>query len=170
MPARYQNKDALLEAIHTARSQLEKKFSKLTPEQMVWPGSMDEWSVKDILAHLADWEQRFIGWYQAGVRGEVVHTPAPGMNWGDLAELNQQGYEKHLNETLHEVLDYYHRSYKQILTLIEGMSDDELFNVGYFQWTGKKPLENWVAANTSRHYNWARRNIRITVIRKAFAE
>ena len=169
MSPRHQNKAELLAAIRTNRSNLEKKFSNLTPEQMVWPGSMDEWSVKDILAHLADWEQRFIGWYQAGLRGEEVHTPAPGLNWGNLPELNQQGYEKHLHKTLDEVLDYYHASYQQILSLIEGMSQDELFTPGYYQWTGVKPLQNWVAANTSRHYNWARRNIRTRLIRKAFS-
>ena len=53
------DKPQLLESIRDTRAGLEKKYAKLTPEQMVWPGSMGDWSVKDILAHLVDWERRF---------------------------------------------------------------------------------------------------------------
>jgi hypothetical protein len=168
MSRRAKTKVELLESIRSTRQQLEKKFGKLTPEQMVWPGSMGDWSVKDILAHLVDWEQRFIGWYQAGLRGEIPETPAPGLKWSELPKLNQQGYERHRHESLDEVMALYETSYKQILALIEGMSKDEIFTPKYYAWTGESSLLGWIAANTSSHYNWARRNIRTTVIRKAF--
>jgi hypothetical protein len=166
MSRRAKTKKELIESIRTTRELLEKKFSKLTPSQMVWPGSMDNWSVKDILAHLVDWEQRFIGWYKAGVRGEVPETPAPGMTWRELPKLNQEGYEKHKDESLEHVLEQYERSYQRILELVEGMEEKEIFEAGYYEWTGDSSLLPWIAANTSSHYNWARRNIRTTVIRK----
>ena len=162
-------KEDLLEAIRTARSQLEKKFSKLTPKQMIWPGSMDDWSVKDILAHLVDWEQRLIGWYQAGFRGEIPETPAPGMTWRDLPKLNQQVYERHRDEPLEEVLEDFENSHIEILELVEGMSEKEIFTKGFYAWTGNSSLETWIAANTYKHYNWARRQIRTTKIRKSTA-
>jgi hypothetical protein len=146
---------------------LEKKFSKLTPTQMVWPGSIDDWSVKDILAHLVDWEQRFIGWYQAGLQGKVPEIPAPGMTWRDLAKLNQAGYERHKNETLEEVLGQFGKSYQECYTLIEPMTDRELFEPKVYEWTGKSPLLRWIAANTSEHYTWASRNIRTKLIQNA---
>lgn len=167
MSRRAKTKKELVESIRTAREQLEKKFSKLTPKQMVWPGSMDEWSVKDILAHLVDWEQRFIEWYQAGQRGEVPETPAPGMTWRELPKLNQKGFERHKNETLEKVLEQSEKSYQEILELVEGMSEPEIFEAKYYAWTGDSSLLSWIAANTSSHYNWARRNIRTTVISKA---
>ena len=79
MSRRAKSKKELLDSIRSTRELLEKKFSRLTPEQMVWSGSMGDWSVKDILAHLVDWEQRFIGWYKIGQKGEIPETPAPGM-------------------------------------------------------------------------------------------
>jgi hypothetical protein len=167
MSRRAKTKQELLESIRASRELLEKKFSKLTPEQMVWPGSMDDWSVKDILAHLVDWEQRLINWYQAGLRGEVPHTPAPGMTWRDLPELNRQGYERHKNESLEEVMEQFEASYRQILSLVQGMSEREIFEPGVHEWTGNYPLLTWIAANTSSHYNWARRNIKTRVIRLA---
>ena len=169
MSRRAKTKAELLESIHTTREKLEKKFSKLTPTQMEWPGSMNEWSVKDILAHLVDWEQRFISWYKTGLQGKVPETPAPGMNWRDLPKLNQQGYERHKDDPLEEVLDQFEKSYNEILALVKGMTPQEIFEPYYYPWTGKSALLSWIVANTSSHYDWARRNIRTTVIRKACA-
>lgn len=160
-------KAELLASIHVAREKLNKKFSKLSPEQMVWPGSMDDWSVKDILAHLVDWEQRFIHWYQQGLRGEKPQTPAPGMTWRDLPKLNKMFYEKHKSESLDYVLEQYEKSYNEILNQVESMQEREIFEKRYYDWTGKYPLLIWIDANTASHYDWAHRNIRTKVITSA---
>lgn len=166
MSRRAKNKGELLESIRSSRKALEKKFAKLTPSQMIWPGSMDDWSVKDILAHIVDWEQRFIGWYKAGVKGGTPETPAPGMNWRELPKLNQEGYQLHKDETLERVLDQFSKSYQECLTLIMDMTEEEIFEPGVYDWTKGSSLLTWIAANTSSHYDWARRNIRTTLINR----
>ena len=166
MSRRAKTKKELLDSIRATRQALDRKFSKLTPKEMVWPGSMDDWSVKDILAHLVDWEQRFIEWYNDGLRGEIPETPAPGFTWRELPKLSQEGYERHKHETLESVLDQYEKSYQEIYELVEGMQEQEIFEAEYYEWTGNSSLLSWIAANTSSHYNWARRNIRTTVITK----
>ena len=166
MSRKAKTKKELLDSIQTTRELLEKKFSKLTPTQMVYPGSMGDWSVKDILAHLVDWEQRFIGWYQVGLQGEVPETPAPGMTWRELPKLNQAGYEQHKDDSLENVLAQFEKSYQEILRLVEGMEEQEIFEAKYYEWTGDSSLLPWIVANTSSHYNWARRNIRTTVIKR----
>lgn len=166
MSRRAKTKQELLESIQHSFLNLKKKYSGLSPEQMVWPGSMGEWSVKDILAHLVDWEQRFINWYQAGKEGETPETPAPGYTWRELPRLNQSGYEIHKDDSLEGVLQQSQTSYREIFNLVQGMAEEEIFEIGYYAWTGRSPLLHWIAANTSSHYAWARRNIRTTVIRK----
>ena len=166
MSRRAKTQKELIESIRTTRELLEKKYSKLTPKQMVWPGSMDDWSVKDILAHLVDWEQRFIAWYKAGQKGETPETPAPGFTWRELPKLNQEGYEQHKNDKLENVLEQSEKSYQEILELVTGMKEQEIFEEKYYGWTGATPLLPWISANTSSHYNWARRNIRTTIITK----
>ena len=133
---------------------------------MIWLGSMEDWSVKDILAHLVDWEQRFIGWYKAGQKGEIPVTPEAGYTWRELPTLNQDWCEKHKNDALEDVLEQFAKSYLEILELVEGMNEEEIFEEEYYEWTGSTPLLIWIAANTSSHYNWARKNIRTTVIAK----
>jgi hypothetical protein len=153
MSRRAKTKKELLESIRTTREDLNEKFSKLTPQQMVWPGSMDAWSVKDILAHLVDWEQRFIGWYKAGVKGETPKTPEPGFTWRELPKLNQEWFERHKIDTLEDVLERYEKSYMEIFELVEGMKEEEIFEENYYEWTGTTPLLPWIAANTSSLYN-----------------
>ena len=166
MGRRAKTKTELLDSIRTSREQLNQKFSSLTPNQMTWPGSMGDWSVKDILAHLVDWEQRFIKWYQVGLLGEEPVTPEPGITWRQLPKLNQIGYQRHRNDSLADVLSNYENSYREILELIEGMSEEEIFTELTYSWTGSQSLLSWIAANTSSHYNWARRNIHSTIIKR----
>ena len=170
MSRRATSKQELLDSIQHSNQVLTKKYSGLSPKQMVWPGSMGEWSVKDILAHLVDWEQRFIQWYQAGRKGETPETPALGYTWRELPRLNQLGYEMHKDDSLEDVMEQSQTSYQEIYHLVEGMAEEEIFEVGYYAWTGTSPLLHWIAANTSSHYAWARRNIRTTVIRKGCPE
>jgi hypothetical protein len=136
-------KEQLLALIHAEHTKLDKKMDGLSAEEMVFPGAMGDWSVKDILAHLMDWEQRLVSWYEAGLRGDVLHLPAPGFHWGQLPALNQQGYEHHKHRSLQNVADCIAH---QVLALIGDMTE-EMFEVGRYAWTGKNRTAN--TANTS---------------------
>lgn len=159
-------KAVLLATIRDERGRLERKLAGLTPDEMVRPGCMGDWSVKDILAHLVDWEQRLVGWYEAGRRGETPAIPAPGRTWQDLAALNQAGLERHRGRPLDDVLADFAASHGQVLALIRAMSDAEIFTAGRYAWTGKSSLQHWIEANTADHYRWAWTQIRPEKIRQ----
>src|SRR5512139_2175186 len=84
------SKADLLKSTQVEREKLILKINPLTAEELMFPGTMGEWSVKDILQHLVDWEQRWMRWYQAGKCGEVVHTPEDGYNWRQMGLLNER--------------------------------------------------------------------------------
>jgi uncharacterized protein (TIGR03083 family) len=153
-------KDALLKDIRTERGALEEFLSALTPPQMVMPGAIAEWSVKDVLAHLAEWEQLLLVWYQAGLRGEIPPLPAPGYSWAQMDELNQKIYEKYRDNSLEDVQDYFRTSYLQVLEAVQAMAEDELFPPGRYTWTKKNALAAYVVPCTSEHYDWARQEMR----------
>jgi hypothetical protein len=148
-------KSTLLEAIHAERGKLEAKINGLSPAELVYPGSMGEWSVKDILQHLVDWEQRWISWYEAGKRGESVHTPAPGYNWRQMGELNEAFHQKHKNRPLADVLEDFKSSYLQIKSIVEKIPEAEMLSINLYSWTGRLPLIAWISGNTCEHYCWA---------------
>jgi hypothetical protein len=156
----YLNKEIILQRLRTERRRLEQNLEVLSDEQMEMTGVVGEWTVKDLLAHLVDWEQRFIGWYQAGVRGEVPETPAPGISWENLDVLNQRIYEKNKNRALDDVREDFNTSYEQVLAVIEVIPEKELFARGQYAWLGEGNLVGYVLANTAHHYRWAKRAIR----------
>lgn len=157
---RFTTKADLLKEILAARVRLDKVLSGLSPAEKETPGVIADWSVKDILAHLMDWEQRFMGWYQAGVRGETPQTPAPGLTWGQLHELNRQIYERYRAAPLAEIEENFNASSRAIAALVACMTDDDLFRPGVYTWVDKGVMAGWVAANTCNHYEWARTKIR----------
>ena len=148
-------KSGLLASTYSERVKLEAKISGLTPAELEFPGSMGEWSVKDILQHLVDWEQRWISWYQAGKRGAAMVTPEPGYNWRQMGVLNERYRQKCKDRPLDEVLADFQHSYRKILEVIEKIPEEEMLTLGVYPWTGKLPLIAWIAGNTCEHYKWA---------------
>jgi hypothetical protein len=157
---KYLNKQVILERIQTERRRLEQNLERLGDDQMEIVGVVDEWTVKDLLAHLSDWEQRFIGWFEAGVRGEIPETPAPGIRWEDLDMLNRHIYEKHRGRTLEDVRQEFEESYRRVLAVIEGIPEEEMFAVGKYAWLEGNNLVGVILANTANHYRWAKGCIR----------
>ena len=148
--------DQLLSASQQEHTALEELLATLTPEQMTQPGVLGEWSVKDVLAHLIEWEQMVLGWYKAGRRGQAPQIPAEGFNWGQLPALNQRIYEKHRGRPLGDVLKQFKASYRSVLKAVQGMSEEELFTRGHYAWTKTSALATYVIGCTSSHYHWAR--------------
>ncbi len=160
------SKTELLESTREERGILEKKIAGMTSEELLYPGSIGEWSVKDILQHLVDWEQRWISWYMAGKRGENVETPAPGYNWRQMGLLNEIYRQKQKDRPLDNVLTDFHNSYKQIMDMIKQIPEVEMLTPGIYPWTKKLPLIAWIAGNTCEHYKWAIQMIHPLSIRR----
>ena len=153
------SKHDLLEAALRERGKLDAVLRTVPPERMVEPGVVGEWSVKDVLAHLHEWERMALGWYRTGMRGEVPEVPAPGYTWNQTPQLNRAIFEKHRDRPLAEVVADFRASRREILGVIESLSDEDLFMAGRFAWTRKNALGAYFVSATSSHDLWARTRI-----------
>jgi len=155
-------KSELLKAVDLEHSSLNDTLALLTIRQMTQRGvTRGGWSVKDILAHLVEWQQMNLRWYEAGLRGEKPELPAPGITWRDLPRLNEMIYRKHRRQSLQAVQHDYRSSHDRIVALIKSLSDSDLVTIGRYSWTGPRwTLSDYFRANTSSHYLWARTRIR----------
>ena len=115
------------------------------------------WNIQDLLAHLTEWEQMFLGWYRVGRdRGQPI-LPAPGFKWNETPRLNQAIWHKHRLKSAKKALKEFDTSYQEVLVLIVCLSEQELLTPGHFAWTGKYPLTTYLAPNTCSHYRFATR-------------
>lgn len=159
-------KEQMLEEIDQERNALEEFLRSLTPDELVRPNILGPWSVKDVMAHLLEWEQMLLGWYKAGLRGKLPEKPAPGFKWNQLPELNQQIYEKYCDQSLQEVQRQFRASYRQIIKTLHGLPEEDLFTPKRFAWTEKHALLSFILPNTSSHYRWARAEMQKTMKKK----
>lgn len=157
---RPKTKQEIYDMIEAERSRLIKALDMLTDEQMELPGACELWSVKDILSHLVDWEQRGLRWYRAGLKGDVPKTPDEKYNWRQLPALNHEIYLRHKDLSLAEVRKNFAESFGEMMAAIDTMTEEELFKPNYYEWTGNGLLRDYVNANTASHYRWASAMIR----------
>ena len=161
MGKRLKRKD-LLDEICLERNLLDETLAHVPRRLLTKAGvTRGGWSVKDILAHLVEWQEMNLNWYAAGIRGETPAIPAPGFTLRDLPRLNRLIYRKHHRRPLQAVLDDYASYHQRVVGLIETLSDAELTTLGRFAWTGPSwTLSDYLRASTAAHYLWARARIR----------
>ena len=152
-------KTQILKRLTNERKLLEEEFATLTPEQMVQPGVVGEWSVKDVLAHLADWEAHMPIWIEAARRGDPVVEIEPGLSWRQFHEFNQRIFERHRNQSLVEVLKTFRGIHLQFMEMVENMPETEMFAPGRYGFVGKGTIYTWLSHYAS-HDSWARKKIR----------
>lgn len=153
-------KEEIIEQILVERRRLENNLAKLTPKQLVEPGVVGEWSVKDILAHLTAWEKLFLGWYDAGKRGEVPETPAPGYTWSNYYLLNDKIYKNNKDRPLEDVQKEFEEHYQYTLERVKGIPEEEWFEMKLYAWMEDRVhIARYIRANTGNHYRWAKSQI-----------
>jgi hypothetical protein len=134
----------IVEKLDTERRRLEHNISLLTQEQMVQAGVVGDWSVKDVLAHLADWEAHMPVWIEAARTGDPVVEIETGIKWGQYDEFNQRIFQRHRAQSLEEVLKYFRDTHQEFMNMVEAMPDDELHTQGRYGFIGKGAVYNWL--------------------------
>jgi len=151
------NRSELMDKLRAGRDQLDPALAQLNDEQMLLPGLNDNWSGKDLLAHIAFWEWRAAHLFDQLVRtGKVVDTVGLPT---DLNALNAKVYADGSQRSLPDVRHNEQKAYQAILALVENASDDDLFNPDRFAWCEGKPFVNWIVDNTYGHYDEHMQNL-----------
>lgn len=157
------NKTQLLESIQKQYAALEKFLAPLTPEEMAFSSAPGAWAVKDILAHLVEWQQMFFRWYEAGLRGQMPEVPAPGYKWSQLPALNQAIYEKYRSLAAEQALAMFRESHQKTIELIESLPEADLTIPGLYRWMNQNTLIAYLNSITAAHYVWALKDAKKTL-------
>lgn len=144
------NKPALLDNIHTARTQLETLIRGLGDTQLTTPGVLGAWSVKDILAHLAAWEQLTLERLNAG----LGNRPLPMRlikTAEDIQWMNEKVYARNRDRSLIDVQDDFRMAHQRLMEKVEDIDKKILQNPARLEWTNGRPLWELIADNTYLH-------------------
>lgn len=108
-----------------ARERLINSYAGLSAEEMVEPGVAGEWSVRDILAHIAGWDREVISVYNAMLRGE---RPAfLDIDMDGIEIFNQEQHAQAEGASLDEVLTELLAAREDMLAVLREVSNAALF-------------------------------------------
>lgn len=157
---RYSSKATLEADIHAEHDRLVAMLDETPVRRFAEPGVWgDNWTLNDLVAHLAEWQTFFLGWYDAGRAGLDVELPAPGYKWNETPRLNRDIREKYCRRSARANRADFDRGYARICNVVRAASEEELFTRGYASWTGGNALVTYLGANTASHYRFARKVI-----------
>jgi hypothetical protein len=117
-------------------------------------------NLRDVLVHLTKWHQMMLLWHADGMAGKKPIMPAPGYTWKTTPALNAAIWEAAQSVSLQQALNDVAESHRQVMSLIETHSDEELFTKKRYPWTGSTSLGSYLVSATSSHYDWALKKLR----------
>lgn len=143
-------KAELIETIRAEYRNFEQATAGLTEAQMTQPGAEAHWSVKDIAAHLAFWQQRAVFYLESACDG--YREEANRWAGDDVDQRNEDNYQAQHARPLADVLRDLHTSENDVIRLLETAPDEAIFTPGYFDWCKASLLVEAVAGETFEHY------------------
>lgn len=136
-------------------------------EEMATMGKEAHWSrdknLRDILIHLYEWHQLLLNWIKSNQGGERKPFLPEPYNWKTYPEMNVDFWKKHQSTPLVEAKKMVRESHQDVMTIIETLSNDELFAKGALEWTGTSPLGSYCVSATASHYDWAMKKIKVHI-------
>ncbi|MEM7516638.1 MAG: ClbS/DfsB family four-helix bundle protein, partial [Planctomycetota bacterium] len=121
------------------------------------------WTVRELLSVRTWWTEATSVWIEAGLRGEVPETPAPGFTWQQTPQLNGEIVRLLADVPLAELRERLEHGVERVLKLAASLEDHQLLDAGVFEWAGQWPVARWVSVNTTRQYETARSFLRKTL-------
>jgi hypothetical protein len=115
----------------------------------------------DIIMHLHEWHLMRMHWYDEGILHSKGMSKKPSLSYSlqQLTIINKSIWEKHQGTELKKAIALFKKSHKDIVTIIEKHSDEELFTKKNYFFTGSTTLGAYLFYNTADHYQWAIKTI-----------
>jgi hypothetical protein len=145
------SKQELLDAIKESRAKLEDLLSGLSEDQMTQAGAQDNWSIKDLLAHIIAWERLAMDRIHAATTGEALQFPV--IKTDDFVDtFNAEAFEANKDRALDDVLADFHATHQAFYAQIETLDENLLPQTLPFDWAGDLTFQVLISANTYWHY------------------
>ncbi len=141
------NRTDLLTAIEAGRAELNELWSGVGENALTQrPGPQVDWSVKDLMAHLAYWEQTI-----ADCIRQAMHGESP--NWDvDVDAENARLLALTEGRSLAQVRQDFQTSLEAVRLLLDDLTEEDFSSPERFDWLHGNPAWMTLADNSFQHY------------------
>jgi uncharacterized damage-inducible protein DinB len=144
---RAMRKADVLNDLREARADLLDAISGLTPEQMMRPGVIGFWSIKDLLDHLVAWESEVVT-----ALNQVQNKKKPSiLQIEEIDEWNEDNYHKNARRLLDAVLKDFEGVHRMLTHMIEDYPERDLMDNRRYPWMEGEPLAYLIEESAMLH-------------------
>ena len=140
------DRSELLAKIDDSRKSFFALLDRLTAEQMLSTTLPNGWTIKDMLAHLAAWENRAAYLYEMLAAGQEPQGES------DFNAFNARVYSECKDLGLEFVLEDEKKAFARLRGVAATAPEEALFNPAHFAWTQGDAFEKIIGYNTYGHY------------------
>ncbi len=144
------DKSELIRTIRDAHQQMASAIERLPDKRLLEP-AMDDWTGKDLVAHMAWWHDHsalVIESLRAGREPYDKNAPAY-----ETDARNEQTHREHLDDSPALVRRAFRESFDRLMTALGPCAEDELFSVDRWPWLEGESLAEEIQWDSSRHYD-----------------
>lgn len=143
------NRDEILEQLENSRIQLLELLEPIPDDSLVEPGTIGEWSITDVLAHLTAWESELVTLLMHLDQGK---NPEKWLNAiKDIEAYNVQRYRENKGRDLDRIFDDFHGVRIQLEEWLEEFSDRQLNDPDKYEWARGTPLWHTIEESSFGH-------------------
>lgn len=132
------NRDELLEELENSRIQILELLEPLPDDTLVEQGTIGEWSIADVLAHLTAWESELVTLLMQVDQGKKPEKWFQAVK--DIQAYNVQRYQENKGRDLDRIFDDFHGVRIQLEEWLEEFSDRQLNDPEFYPWAKGRPL------------------------------
>ncbi len=118
-------------------------------------------TIKTIIAHRAHWVELFLNWHFESQLGQKIQVPAEGFKWSQLRAYNSILKAQHDVLNWHDVQLSLKLNHAKLLSLIEELTDGQLYGAPMAGTNSKWTIGRFAEANGASHYRSALRFVKL---------
>jgi hypothetical protein len=150
------NKDVVLSKIKASYSRLYDFVEGLEGAAITKSLEQDDWTIKDILAHIAAWEDVLSRFHiQAQPFDQVVGMESANYRDTEEDEVNERFYQRYRDWSGEQVVSFARATHEHLIEILEALPEGALSDPPAHyggEAPQQNPLINYIAGNTYKHY------------------
>lgn len=163
----------VLARVESARAAFNRELVEVGETRMEQPGVMDDWSVKDILAHVMAYDRWTAAQLDAVRAGREatpqeafgLDAPPPGADTVDLDTRNAALRDHYRDLSLADVIAGAEHAYTQLVTAIQSLDETQLADPAFLGWSDELTTAQCIGIQTWEHYEAHEPALRAWVLR-----
>jgi hypothetical protein len=131
-------KHKVIELLKQAQLEGERFYERLSPAERNTIGTPEQWSARDMIAHVAEWERHLV----ARCIEPRAHIGADPYQ-REIDQVNADIFEAYRNRTWEEVRSIFKQAHTDAERFIHSLTEEELCDTQRYDWMEGKPTWRW---------------------------